>query len=249
MYTGLPFPFLVSRGVTGRDRCIARVKDALAQYESGEAQPTYFMQVMFDLRHTLGWSSQDLAAYLHSYLFALTSNTIYAAYWLTVYVFSNPWLLSDIRDEVDRAQAKFSAENPNQHPNGLFEQLGTMDVDYPLLNSIINESLRLCSNGTSVREVMNDVVAEVPPSDAHPAPKPVFFKKGDIIYMPNRYHHLNPDEFEDAFRFHPRRFMDDSSAKKLRQGFFMPFGGGVSVVRHPPLHSRLPRVLTSPRPS
>jgi oxysterol 7-alpha-hydroxylase len=69
MYAGLPFPWLVRRGTRGRDRCIALVKSSLGQYESGEAQPPYFIQVMMDLRHTLGWSSQDLAAYLYVHLF------------------------------------------------------------------------------------------------------------------------------------------------------------------------------------
>lgn len=64
MYAGLPFPWLVKRGVTGRDRCIALVKDSIRQYESGEAQAPYFIQAMLDLRTTLNWSSQDLAAYL-----------------------------------------------------------------------------------------------------------------------------------------------------------------------------------------
>ncbi|EGO03062.1 hypothetical protein SERLA73DRAFT_176582 [Serpula lacrymans var. lacrymans S7.3] len=227
MYTGLPFPWLVKRGITGRDYCIARVKASLAQYESGEVQAPYFIQVMLDLRHTLGWTSQDLAAYLHSYLFALTSNTIYAAYWLVVYTYTHPEVVAEIQAEVDRAEAAFLKENPKETPTDLFANLGFLDDNFPLLNSIINESLRLCSNGTSVREVMADIVMDVPSNSHGPSEsRAMLFKKGDTIYMPNRYHHWNPEEFEDAESFVATRFMP---GQKRQPGFFMPFGGGISV--------------------
>lgn len=129
----------------------------------------------------------------------------------------------------------FLAENPSEQPSALFANLGFMDSQFPLLNSVINETLRLCSNGTSVREVINDVVLQVPLSDyaghsgSSKGSRDVLFKKGDIIYMPNRYFHLNPAEFADPEVFDPKRFAEDKPSKSSRPGTFLPFGGGTSV--------------------
>lgn len=129
----------------------------------------------------------------------------------------------------------FLTENPSEKPSAMFANLGFMDSQFPLLNSMINETLRLCSNGTSVRKVINDVVLQVPLSDyaGHSGPskgsRDVLFKKGDFIYMPNRYFHLNPDEFVDPEAFDPKRFTEDKTSNSSRPGTFLPFGGGTSV--------------------
>jgi oxysterol 7-alpha-hydroxylase len=152
---------------------------------------------------------------------------------LVAYTYTHPEILPELRAEVDAVERAFLLENPSESPTGLFSNLGFLDAQFPLLNSLINETLRLCSNGTSVREVMNDIVVQVPTqakSDklSGPGSQPTLFRKGDMIYIPNRFHHLNPDEFEDPETFQPKRFMPNA---KRQPGFFIPFGGGVSVVR------------------
>lgn len=155
---------------------------------------------------------------------AILVNTAPAAFWTLFFIYSTPGLLDDIRSEID--SIVISTDNGD----GLLRSvdLKSLKQHCPLLISTFQETLRYCSIGTSVRQVMEDTVLD----------GQWLLRKDSIVQMPSRIIHKDGSIWgTDVDEFNPRRFTKDPQAQKSDSGAkkrpspaaFRAFGGGTTL--------------------
>lgn len=161
---------------------------------------------------------EDIAKYEVGGAMAILVNTAPASFWTLFFIYSTPGLLDSIRIEID---AVTTSTNDDQ---GLtrFVDIKSLKERCPLLVSTFQETLRYCSIGTSVRQVMEDTVLD----------GQWLLKKDSMVQMPNRIIHKDPSIWgTDVDEFNPRRFMKDVEPAKKRPAAaaFRAFGGGTTL--------------------
>ena len=176
-------------------------------------------------QHDAGASTDTIARLEASVTIGILSNTVPAAFWMILEIFSRPELLRTIRSEVEN--------------NALTAEAGSLgarvvDIDRlrdscPKLVSTYQEVLRMRSEGTPTRLVMNDVMV----ADRY------LLKAGSILTMsvPN----VNYEKSawgDDANTFNPMRFVDNTARKMdntqeqngpVRPTSFMSFGASPTL--------------------
>lgn len=87
---------------------------------------------------------------------AILVNPAPAAFWTLFFIYSTPGLLDDIRSELDSIMVK------NDDGHGLLHSVDIKSVKQhcTLRTSAFQKTLRYCSIGTSIRQVMEDTVLD-----------------------------------------------------------------------------------------
>ena len=167
---------------------------------------------------------EDIAKFEVGGAIAILVNTAPAAFWTLFFIYSTPGLLDDIRSEL----ASIMIKNDDGH--GLLHSVDIKSVKQhcTLLTSTFQETLRYCSIGTSIREVMEDTVLD----------GQWILKKGAMVQMPSRIIHKDSTLWgTDVDDFNPRRFTKTPEAQKSGSGAkkrpnpaaFRAFGGGTTL--------------------
>jgi cytochrome P450 len=161
-------------------------------------------------------------------LWALNANAIWAAYWIfALHLRDRPEGLSLLIAEVDASRMAYVAANPSskpitEDPEAMHAWLSGASASMPLLNSAIQETLRIASSSASVRSVTRDTVL----SEHH-------LKRGERIVCYSRAIHLDDEIHEAPDQYEPARFVDTSKVRtkdgKRVTNHSLPFGGGVSM--------------------
>ncbi|KAF2826757.1 cytochrome P450 [Ophiobolus disseminans] len=187
-----------------------------------EAQP--FLQDRKRFHEDEGISQEEHARLEMGITFGIVSNASVTSFWLVNNIFSDPELLSQVRDEI--------------YTNA-FEAPGTLSTTKlrdacPLLNSTWRETMRLIAPMTSARIVLQDTVL----SDTY------FLRKGSVVQIAGGLLHSDTEIWgPDAASFNPRRFVYnwngtktesngrvvDSKSNAIHPGAFRGFGGGTSL--------------------
>ncbi|KAI1153113.1 putative cytochrome P450 [Nemania diffusa] len=200
--------------LTARKPISARQKvvDAFIKYYNagGVKQASTLAKLRYQAEVDNNVPLEDIARYEVGGSIAILVNTAPAAFWSLIMINSNPYLLGEIRAEIDACTKSEIKEGKKTK----FLDITTLKDNCPLLLSTYQEVLRYRSMGTSVREVMEDTYLDQ-----------WLLKKGAMLQMPSRIIHQDSSIWgEDVEDFNPRRFLN-----RRRDASFRAFGGGKTL--------------------
>jgi len=210
-----------SKGYLGREK-VAR---AFVKYynNNGHECGSAWAKNRFNVSIKNGISVEDTAKIECGGGIATLVNTVPAVFWMLYYIYSNPLVLEDLRQELSTIIQ--TSKTPDGGP------LHNIDVTQiktrcPLLTSTFQEVLRCRAMDTSVRQVMEDTLLD----------GKYLLKKDGIIQMPCRVIHTDKAIWgRDANDFNHKRFTKDGSEAAKERGdvanrpspaAFRAFGGG-----------------------
>jgi len=169
-----------------------------------------------------GFDTREIARLVVSFLWALEANAPIASYWILALNLQRQDGLKSLISEVDEAVANWNAMNPSL-PLGSHQGLVDFinQVDLPLLNSTIQETLRFATSAMSIRSVVEKVDLGG-----------FTFDRGDEIVCMTRMVHLDPEIHERPNEYIPTRYMTERKFTKNGKPVMnhsIPWGGGVSM--------------------
>ena len=183
-----------------------------------------------------GMGPDDVAKVAFTVLWPITANVGNAIFW-TLYLLmkDGPGGLVNLQTEIDTALASWKAAHPGSDPFkdavSLFNFFKASK--FPYFDSLIKEVLRFASSSFSMRQIEGDTATLIGERGQ------VFtFSEGDMVVCWTRSTHIDEEVYKDAHKFIPERFMGDVRHTKNGKdlpNFFMPFGGGTSMVSDPSL--------------
>ncbi|XP_032090786.1 5-beta-cholestane-3-alpha,7-alpha-diol 12-alpha-hydroxylase [Thamnophis elegans] len=158
------------------------------------------------------------------FLWASQANTGPVTFWLLAYLLKHPEAMKAIRAEIDQVLKETGQEdNP--------VDLSLQAFKTPLLDSAVEEVLRLKAGSFIFRSVMEDFNLQIDDG------KEYALRKGDhLLLFPFMGLHMDPEIYPEPKTFKYDRFMSPEgkkkeffkNGKKLRT-CVMPFGGGSSM--------------------
>lgn len=184
--------------------------------------------------------ADDAAKFLFMWLWPVNANIGNAIFW-TLYLLmkDGPGGLVSLQTEIDTAVTSWKAAHPGSDPfkdaTSLFKLFKASK--FPYFDSLIKEVLRFITLSYSMRRVDKDGATLIGEKGQ------VFtFSEGDMIFCWTRSTHIDEEVYKDAHKFIPERFMEN--VKHTKNGkdlpnFWMPFGGGTSMVSDPSFMSEL----------
>ncbi|KAJ2992203.1 hypothetical protein NUW58_g2242 [Xylaria curta] len=190
---------------------IGRMQGVFLQYfevpQSERCKDAWFTKAIENECHALGINRQDMARFMTTVYWVVSTNTRKAAFWLLYYILKNPSWIATIREETKPAFGDNSAIN-----------LDYIHNHCPRLEQCWFETLRLSSNSASARVVTQDTVI------GHH-----LMRKGNKILISYRFLHFNSAVFGDRVElFLPERF--EGRVNVLTRGAsWRPFGGGKTM--------------------
>ena len=209
-------------GLAGR----AVVAKAFEHYfkDEGHKTASALTKHRYEIAVRHGVALEDIAKFEVGEAIAILTNMAPACFWTLFFAYSTPGLLEDLRTQIDAALGR----NDNGDTSRRTFDIKSLKERCPLLSSTVQETLRYCSLGGSVRQVVEDTVLD----------GRWLLKKGGIIQMPSRILHKDSSTWgDDVDDFNPRRFMGDSNSrgplshgdKPPNAAAFRPFGGGTTL--------------------
>ncbi|NXQ94191.1 CP8B1 hydroxylase, partial [Sagittarius serpentarius] len=162
-------------------------------------------------------------------LWASQGNTGPTAFWLLLYLMKHPEGMKAVKDEVD----KVSRENGQEVKRGSPPINITRDMlnQTPLLDSALEETLRLVAAPILVRAVLQDTSLKMSSGTEYT------LRKGDrVALFPHVSVQMNPEIHPKPHEFKYDRFINPDGTKKdfYKNGkrlkyFNMPWGAGISI--------------------
>ncbi|XP_028606962.2 7-alpha-hydroxycholest-4-en-3-one 12-alpha-hydroxylase-like [Podarcis muralis] len=176
----------------------------------------------------IGMTEKMRTQFMFLLLWASQANTGPAAFWVLVHLLKYPEAKKAVWEEVDRVLRETGQE---VNPGSPIIDVSLETIKTPLLDSTIEETLRLKANPFLFRSVMQDTDLKM--SDG----REYVLRKGDhLLLFPFLGLHMDPEIHPDPHRFKYDRFLNPDgtkrefykNGKKLKQ-YTMPFGGGPSI--------------------
>ncbi|XP_033022123.1 5-beta-cholestane-3-alpha,7-alpha-diol 12-alpha-hydroxylase-like [Lacerta agilis] len=164
--------------------------------------------------------------FLFSLLWAFQANSGPASFWLLAYLMKNPKAMDEVRKEVDRVVGESGQEVRAGGP--VLNVTKEMLDKTPILDSAVQETLRLAAAPMLIRAVMVDL--EIQMNDG----RKYLLRKGDrVALFPFVAAHMDPEIHPDPHVFKYDRFLSlDGTKKKFYKNgekvkyFSMPWGAG-----------------------
>lgn len=203
------------KGIAGRTKVVKAFENYFRN--EGHKQASLLTQNIYKTYARNGIGEKDIARYEVGSSIAFLVNTVPAAFWMLLLVYSRPDLLNDIRIELDSVVTKTD-------DNDLVRYLDItlLKTNCPLLTSTFQEVLRYRSIGNLARRVTQDTVLN----------NQWLLKKDCLIQMPSRVIHTDFNVWgADADEFNPKRFMkvEGQKTKRRHPAAFRTFGGGTTL--------------------
>ncbi|KAK8080328.1 cytochrome P450 [Apiospora hydei] len=208
----------------GRKRFFAAFKEYYATGSIKNAAP--FIHERYGVNTKHGVSDEDIAHFDLGVCTALLVNTVPAVWWVLYHVFSDPSLLHKVRRGIEDV-AFDHLKSPTAQERGL--STTTISIqhvikDFPLLESLIKEVLRVHSNSMSARYILQDTIVTDEDGTVY------LLKKDSLLAMPSGPVHANRVAWgQDAETFDPSRFLGSSqrnSTNRSPASSYRAFGGG-----------------------
>ncbi|NXK80124.1 CP8B1 hydroxylase, partial [Amazona guildingii] len=162
-------------------------------------------------------------------LWASQGNTGPTAFWLLLYLMKHEQAMKAVKDEVD----KVSRENAQEAKPGspLINVTRDMLNQTPVLDSALEETLRLVAAPILIRAVLEDISLKTSSGTEYT------LRKGDrVALFPHLSVQMNPEIHPEPHEFKYDRFINPDGTKKYfyKNGkrlkyFNMPWGAGVSI--------------------
>jgi hypothetical protein len=217
------FPSLIARkGYMARERVTSALVDWVQKGYYHEA--SHLIQERIRLNSTK-FNMEQVAQVELSVMFAILTNAVPTACWVISYLYTQPTLLSEVRQELEKSDLVKS--------NGTSRiiSITKLKTCCPLLVSIFREILRFYAANTSARQVLEDTII----ADKY------LLKKGNMVQIAGDAIHKDAKVWgSDVGHFNPYRFVNSSSGifteelpgekvKTVHPVAFRGFGGGTSL--------------------
>ncbi|NXP45490.1 CP8B1 hydroxylase, partial [Heliornis fulica] len=162
-------------------------------------------------------------------LWASQGNTGPTAFWLLLYLMKHPEAMKAVKEEVDRVLRENGQEVKPGNP--LINISRDMLNQTPILDSVVEETLRLVAAPILVRAVLQETNLKTSSGTEYT------LRKGDrLALFPYISVQMNPEIHPDPHEFKYDRFVNPDGTKKefYKNGkklkyFNMPWGAGVSI--------------------
>lgn len=159
---------------------------------------------------------RDIASFECGGSLAVLSNNFPTVYWMLIYIYSHPDVLSECRDEVSKITT--TTKDANGQPIYSLD-ISSVKSSCPLTTSTLQEVLRHTSVGSAVRQVMKDT-----PIDGY------ILKKGRTVITAANVLHSDASIWgDDWHQFNHRRFLRTPGKKMPNPVAFRAFGGGSTL--------------------
>ena len=163
------------------------------------------------------WDPSTIARFEILVIGTIVTNIHILIFWMIVFIFGDPELLSTLRTELDVLGLISTACESTEEV--LTINTASILQRCPLLDSIWLETLRVSSSSISSRAVLSDTTL----------PSGHFLKKGARIIISAGAIHRSPAVWgPDAASFNPRRFLNEDALSGARKAALLPFGGGTA---------------------
>ena len=163
-------------------------------------------------------SIEDIAKFDCGHSMAILVNTVPAVFWMIYYIYSNPEVLEELRQELPA----ISVLKPNDHSIRKLD-ISQIKTSCPILISTFQEVLRHRGMYNAVRQVMEDTVLD----------GKYLLKKGGMVQMPTRVIHTDPEIWDpDVRQFQNKRFLRQGKPSHHRPNnaaALLAFGSGNSL--------------------
>ncbi|NXN32539.1 CP8B1 hydroxylase, partial [Nycticryphes semicollaris] len=162
-------------------------------------------------------------------LWASQGNTGPTAFWLLFYLMKHPEAMKAVREEVDKVSRENGQEvKPGSPPINITRDMLNQT---PILDSAVEETLRLVAAPILVRAVLQDTSLKTSSGREYT------LRKGDrVALFPHISVQMNPEIHPEPHEFRYDRFINPDGTKKdfYKNGkklkyFNMPWGAGVSI--------------------
>lgn len=177
------------------------------------------IKARYEVGKKYGATIDDMSRFEIGDCIGILVNATPTLFWSMLHIYSNPALLSSIREEVDAHVASQASDAKATYTICT----STLQEDCPLLFSTFREVLRYRTHNATSRWVSEETML----ADRY------LLKKDSVLLMPGGVVHMDSSVWgEDVDSFNPRRFLkhDSKSAKaRLHPGAFRAWGGGSSL--------------------
>ena len=213
-FAGLQPQITARKAYLGREAVVGGLHQYLDKGHFHSASP--MIQHRIKIAQKYGMSPDGMARSELSFLFAGIVNTAITSFWCILHIFAQPDLLKAVREELEK-----SLVDPAADSSQIKFDLSNIPNDWPLLQSIYREVLRLGSDNSSNRLVLSDTLL----ADTY------FLAKGSIVQISGAAMHIDPQIWgEDVNTFDPYRFMPNRvKAAGVHPAAFRAFGGGTTI--------------------
>ena len=215
---GLAPGLLAPKGAQARSELGLAFQQYFEHYEPKLARSAALIEARHSTNAHYGLTPWNQGRLEVGVLLGILANTVPAVFYMLVRVLSDPDLLKDIREEIERTSIQYDAGDSTYYLKIL-----TMREKCILLYSTFQEILRVHALGSSVRYVREDILLQ----DQY------LLKKGMVVQMPMAVMHSDPSAWgPDSRDFKPRRFLklpNNAKESKTNATAYRPFGGGASL--------------------
>ncbi|XP_042285208.1 5-beta-cholestane-3-alpha,7-alpha-diol 12-alpha-hydroxylase-like [Thunnus thynnus] len=181
-------------------------------------------------KEEFGMDESMINRYMFVLLWGAQGNTGPSSFWLLLFLMKHPEAMKAVKEEVDKVLKKSGQEVTRGGP--LVDLTRDMLMKMPVLDSAVEETLRLTTAPLLMRAVMQDTAIKM--ADGHE----FLVRKGDrMAIFPYSAVHIDPEIHPDPHSFKYDRFLNPEGKKKTDfykggkkvKYFYMPWGAGVSM--------------------
>lgn len=184
----------------------------------GHKTGSRLVQARYEVNRKYNVSIEDIEHFELSVCYGLLVNTVPATAWVLYYIYSRPSLLEEVRLTLSSY-----IHDSSDSFDGLTHQVNITEIvaGYPLLSSLVQETLRVQSTNASGRVVLKDTLLE----------GQYLLKQGSILLIPSAELHSNASIWGPFVKdFDPRRFMQKRTHEaKVPASAYRAYGSGDSV--------------------
>ncbi|GAA6226253.1 5-beta-cholestane-3-alpha,7-alpha-diol 12-alpha-hydroxylase-like [Lates japonicus] len=181
-------------------------------------------------REEMGIKESMIDRYMLVLLWVSQGNTGPSAFWLLFFLMKHPEAMAAVQGEIDNVLKESGQEVLLGGP--LINLTCDMLMKTPILDSVVEETLRLISAPTLIRSVVENMTFKMADGREY------HIRKGDrLAVFPHSTVHSDPEIHPDPKSFKYDRFLNPDGSKKTvfykagkRVKYYnMPFGAGVSM--------------------
>ncbi|XP_033506944.2 7-alpha-hydroxycholest-4-en-3-one 12-alpha-hydroxylase-like [Epinephelus lanceolatus] len=187
---------------------------------------------IWDIQQTkqeLGMTESMITRYMFVLLWASQGNTGPSAFWLLLFLMKHPEAMTAVKEEVDNVLKEFGQQVKCDGP--LINLTREMLMKTPILDSAVEETLRLTAAPLLTRAVLQDMTVKMADGREY------FIRKGDRMAVFPYIAHIDPEIHPDPHSFRYDRFLNPDGSKKTdfykagkkMKYYSMPWGAGVSM--------------------
>ncbi|KAI1775344.1 cytochrome P450 [Hypoxylon cercidicola] len=192
--------------------------DAMRKYYAtgGNRTASSLIQSRYEVSRKYDLSQTDIEHFNLSICYGLLVNTVPGTSRVLYYVYSNPSLLAELRQNIDSLVLKESGQ-------AITINIPDVIAGCRLLDSLVQEVLRIHSTNASGRVVLKDTLID----DTY------LLKKDSVLLIPSAHLHNSESTWgPDASSFNPKRLIKDiegRNAPKVPACAYRAFGSGASA--------------------